>query len=137
MQTPSREGEAEDGGKRKEILEDVVIRLKRGGKDAEKGEDDGEEKEKSCWEEARAAKNQEVERGQEEKIKEGHGATTGDFEGGGKEHARMEMLEKAGVGGKFPDKEMGPVHGAAVGGVVHVGVADAPVAGEEHVAGVG
>jgi hypothetical protein len=48
----------------------------------------------------------------------------------------MKILEKAGVGGEFPAEEVRPVHGAAGGGVVHVGVADAPVAGEEHVAGV-
>ena len=41
------------------------------------------------------------------------------------------------MGREFPDQQVGPVHGAAMGGVVHAGVADAPVARHEHVAGVG
>ena len=96
----------------------------------------GEEDQDGRGEKSDAAGEGVEEEGEKENMPSRHGPNADEFDGAG---GGPVGNHHDGLGGEqdAPEKEVRPVHGAAVGGVVHEGVAEAPAAGGDEVAGVG
>lgn len=98
-------------------------------------DDGGREGHKSGGEIRDAAAEEKPESREGEEAEEGKEDASGEFQG--RRGRDADGLEGVGNPAKEPDGELGPVDGTAIGGVVHVGVADAEMGGFPEIAGVG